>query len=331
VALYRGVLRREPSPTETAGLLKALSDAGSVEHALKDMLSSHEFGVMVLPDVINGYVAGVPDKPVFFLHVPKTAGTSFRLALSDNMGIPAFLLYVRTSWLGFGENDAMNFWPLWAGHAAISAFPQTHRGITIFREPRSRMLSNFRQHQREFATEDPNGPRNERFAKFNMDRRQRVTVLDGFSKWVSISRSAVQWFIDTPRTEGAYLWNGRPTGKYIDSLSPTQVRQSLTRSLLRFDAAAWSHDSEAMEAAIRRVTKVHSIAPIERQNQFEPLPDAETTHLTSEDLAHLNRIADDEKLLLNLAVDRGLIPPIDSDFADAEFENTAQRLGFVLP
>jgi len=330
-ALYRGVLRREPAPVEIENLINALSDAGSIEHALKDMLSSHEFGVMTLPDVVNSYLTQTPDHPVFFLHVPKTAGTSFRLALSDTMGVPAFLLYVRTSWLGFGKNATMDFWPLWAGHAGVSAFPKSHRGITVFREARSRVLSHFRQLEREILTGDPSGPLNERFANFNMERKNGITVLDGFTKWVSHSRSVVQWFIDTPHTEGAYLWNGRPSMEYLDSLTPTQTRNSLTRSLKRFDAAAWAHDSDAMSRAISKVTNVQSVAPLGRENQFEFLPEVQTTFLTSDDVVQLNRIAKNEKVLINIAVDQGLIPPLDQDFADAEFERTAQRLGFALP
>ena len=330
-ALYRGVLRREPAPVEIDNLINALSNAGSVEHALKDMLSSHEFGVMVLPDVVNSYVTRALDNPVFFLHIPKTAGTSFRLALTETIGVPAFQLYVHSTWQGFARDATMRFWPLWAGHAGVSAFPETHRGITVFRETRSRILSAFRQQQREFQAGDPNGPTNARFAQFNVDRLTRPTVKDGFSRWVSSYRSVVQWFIDTPSTEGAPLWDGRPTAKFLQSLSPSDVRVSLTRSLSRFDAAAWVHDSDDINRAISRVTNVDSVAPLGHENQFRPAPYAEIVRLTSEDLAYLKSHTLNDHILFEIAVERGLIPPLDKDFADAEFERTAQRLGFVLP
>lgn len=330
-ALYRGVLRREPAPPEIEGLRSALSTAGSIEHALKDMLSSREFGVMVLPDLINSYVTRAPDNPVFFVHIPKTAGTSFRLALAETMGVPAFPLYVQSTWQGFAQVATMQFWPLWAGHAGVSAFPETHRGITVFREPRSRILSQFRQQQREFETRDPNGPANARFAKFNTERQFRVTVKDGFSRWVSTYRSAMQWFIDTPHTQGAHLWDGRPSESFLKSLSPSDIRVSLSRSLSRFDAAAWVHDADAMAQAISHVTGVDAVAPLGRENEFRSAPYADTVCLTSADLDHLNRNALNDHILFDIAVDRGLIPPLDPDFADAEFERTAERLGFILP
>jgi hypothetical protein len=330
-ALYRGVLRREPGATEINNLINALSNAGSVEHALKDMLSSHEFGVMVLPDLINSYVNRVPDKPIFFLHVPKTAGTSFRLALTETMGVSAFLLYVHTTWQGFGRDATMQFWPLWAGHGGVSAFPQTHRGITVFREARSRTLSSFRQQQKELITGDHDGTLSLRRAKIGLQHPKSRTVEAGFSKWVTGSRTALTWFIDTPHTDGAYLWNGLPSHKFLKSLSPSEVRHSLSRSLSRFDAAAWAHDSDAMVRAIGLSTGVEAVSPMGRENEFGPAPGVETIRLTSTDLEQLNRNARYDQILIDIAVDQGLIPPLDPDFADAEFERTAQRLGFVLP
>ncbi len=329
-ALYRGVLRREPTPVEISNLNNALSNAVSVEHALKDMLSSHEFGVMVLAELVNSYATRVPDNPVFFLHIPKTAGTSFRLALTETMGVPAFLLYVHTTWQGFGRDATMQFWPLWAGHAGVSAFPATHRGITVFREPRSRILSLFRQQQREFAW-GADGKIQKRFDDFNMVRPPGVTVTAGFSQWVSAPRTTMSWFIEVPATEGEHLWNGQPSAKFLNSLSPTDVRLSLSRSLSRFDAAAWVHDSDAMSHAISHVTNVDSVALLGRENQYEPLSDVDLVRLQPSDLEHLKRHAHDDHLLFEIAAEQGLIPPLDPDIADAEFERTAQRLGFVLP
>jgi hypothetical protein len=127
------------------------------------------------------------------------------------------------------------------------------------------------------------------------------------------------------------MWDGRPTVKFLQSLSPSDVRVSLTRSLSRFDAAAWVHDSDDINRAISLVTNVDSVAPLGRENQFRPAPYAEIVRLTSEDLEYLKTHTLNDHILFEIAVERGLIPPLDKDFADAEFERTAQRLGFVLP
>jgi hypothetical protein len=86
-----------------------------------------------------------------------------------------------------------------------------------------------------------------------------------------------------------------------------------------------------MVRAIGLSTGVEAVSPMGRENEFGPAPGVETIRLTSTDLEQLNRNARYDQILIDIAVDQGLIPPLDPDFADAEFERTAQRLGFVLP
>ena len=330
-ALYRGVLRREPAPVEIDNLIKALSNAVSVEHALKDMLSSHEFGVMVLPNLINEYMSAVPTRPVFFLHIPKTAGTSFRLALTDTLGIPAFLLYEHSSWKGFGKNDTMNFWPLWAGHAGVSTFPQTHRGITVFREPRSRALSAYRQQESELALENFSLVRFSRDDGLTANPKRVVTAADPFAEWIKLVQGSTPWFLEAPREAKNQLWDGRPSIACVRALNQTETRKMLSRTLGRFDSAAWAHDSESMTTSIEKIVGKPMVSEIGRENLFEVESKTKPTVLTADDLVQLDRIAAADRVLFETAVDKGLIAPLDQDFADAEFERTAQRLGFTLP
>lgn len=329
-ALYRGVLRRDASPAEADALARAVSAAGTPERALVDMLSSHEFGVMVLPNLINEFVASVPRAPVFFLHVPKTAGTSFRLALSDNIGLPAFLAYVSSSWLGYGKNDTMNFWPLWAGHAGISAFPETHRGITVFRESRSRMLSTYRQQERELALKEYSMTRFSRDEGLMKSPNGVVTAADPFSEWIKFNGASLQWFLDAPSRPNDRLWDGRPTGAWARSLGEKGRRAMVARNLERFDAAAWSHDSAGMSNALEKIVGKPNQSGISVENTFAPEPTSKPTVLRAEDLAHLERIAREDSILTDLAAERGLIPPLDSTLADELFETTATRLGFTF-
>lgn len=329
VALYEGVLRRTPKPEEVEALTLALNKSGDVKRALQDMLSSHEFGIMMLPDLVNEHIARIPPKPLFYLHVPKTAGSSFRLELSDALGVPAFLLYFGRSWSGFGNDAPMHFWQFWAGHAGISAFPETHRGITVFRETRSRILSSYRQQER-----DPPGLKTGN-RKFYDEASQiafsrRVTAADPFSVWLSFRQSAINWFIPAPADVDSTMWHGVPRRQYIDTLSSKEIHTRLDQSLSRFDAAAWVHDPQAMRDSIRLVTGREFESGSRRENVFSPMELTKPTTLSRDDLRQLDRIAADEKLLISLAVDRGLIPPISKEKADEEFENTAKRLGFAF-
>jgi hypothetical protein len=330
IALYEGVLRRTPTPDEIVGLVTALNKSGNVKLALQDMLSSHEFGIMMLPDLVNEHIARVPSQPLFFLHVPKTAGTSFRLNLSDALGVPAYLLFIHSSWPGYGKDENMRFWPFWAGHAGISAFPTTHRGITVFRETRSRVLSAYRQQERELLSGRDNGSRfYEESSQIAVSRG--VSAAKPFSEWVRYRRSAAVWFLPAPEEANLRRWNGVPKQKYLDTLSSRDLTSKLAQSFARFDAAAWAHDQPAMREAIRLVTGNDGTSEIRRENVFRTVETTKPTTLSSDDLQQLDRLVAEEKLFFKTAVDRGLIPPLDPDIADSEFERTAQRLDFDLP
>jgi hypothetical protein len=329
VALYEGVLRRTPSVSEIEVLQNALNKSGDVKRALQDMLSSHEFGIMMLPDLVNEHISRVPKQPLFFLHVPKTAGTSFRLDLSDALGVPAFLLFIHSSWPGIGQDDTMNFWPFWAGHAGISAFPETHRGITVFRETRSRVLSAYRQQEREILFQS--GSPVQFYEESSQIAHSRgITAAQPFSQWLRFRRSAALWYLPAPAEPRFHRWNGVATSKYLDTLSTRELRSALTKSLTRFDAAAWAHDEVAMRDAIRRVTGGTGVAATRRENVFGTVETTKPTILSREDLEFLDQLALEENLLINAAVERGLIPPISKEVADEEFETTAKRLGYAF-
>lgn len=329
IALYEGVLRRTPNGDEITTLQRALNSSGDVKRALQDMLSSHEFGIMMLPDLVNEHLTRVPPKPLFFLHVPKTAGTSFRLDLSDALGVPAFLLFIHSSWPGIGHDDTMHFWPFWAGHAGVSAFPSTHRGITVFRETRSRVLSAYRQQEREILLQD--GSPTQFYEESSQIAFSRgVTAAQPFSDWLRFRRSAAAWYLPAPAEPRFRRWNGVATGKYLDTLSTRELRAGLETSLARFDVAAWAHDDSAMRDAIRIATGATSNSATRRENVFTTVETTKPTILTREDRQFLDQLAVDESLLVNAAVDSGLIPPISKDVADEEFETTAKRLGYAF-
>jgi hypothetical protein len=329
IALYEGVLRRTPEPDEIAGLQKALNKSGDVKRALQDMLSSHEFGIMVLPDLVNEHIRQVPSQPLFFLHVPKTAGTSFRLDLSDALGVPAFLLFIHTSWPGFGRDETMHFWPFWAGHAGVSAFPATHRGITVFREPRSRILSAYRQQERELLLRD--GPPTRFYEESSQMAFSRgITAAQPFSEWLKFRRSTAAWYFPAPEDPAHRRWNGVPGVQFMNALTARELTTGLEQSLARFDAAAWAHDQPAIRDAIQQMTGTVIPAETRRENVFRTVETTKPTTLTADDLQHLNRLAAEEELLFSIAIDRGLIPPISTETADEQFEATAKRLGYAF-
>jgi hypothetical protein len=157
-----------------------------------------------------------------------------------------------------------------------------------------------------------------------------ITAAQPFSEWLRFRRSAAAWYLPSPEEPQFQRWNGVVNIKYMNTLTTHEIRSGLEKSLARFDAAAWAHDDRAMRDAIRLVTGGTGIPSIRRENVFRTVETTKPTILSREDLRFLDQVAVDELLLINLAIDRGLIPPISKDLADEEFEKTAKRLGYAF-
>jgi len=316
--LYRGILQRVPSAAERRSLAYQVFRHGDIGAVSNDMITSDEFAIMRLPHLMAQASRQWCGKQVFFLHVPKTAGTSMRLALTSSCGVPALTIYRHIGEIDRAELHLVRFWPLFIGHAHIDFFPRQHRGLTVVREPRSRYLSMYRQAQNEGR-----GPH-----LVDPEKRMRQQRISGralsmpFGQWLraGFTPSAASWF-----TEG---FNSHPE-KFVRAARPAEVRRAVASGVARIDAAAWSHDQVGMRTAITRMTGDEA-PELHHENAFSPRPETSAQVISSPDLAYLDECAARDQVLIDALVARGLIEPLNSSQADDLFHATAKRLGFQL-
>ena len=140
-SLYRGILRRNSTISEIKQRSTVLQINPKLDAHIEDMIKSSEFSTSVLPYLIAKKYRAQKDQKVFFLHVPKTAGTSIRIALTEILGIASLNLYFNSMNVKKHEFEHMHFWPYWAGHANISIFPKDFIGFTTFRDTKSRLIT----------------------------------------------------------------------------------------------------------------------------------------------------------------------------------------------
>ena len=76
----------------------------------------------------------LPEKR-FFMHIPKSGGTSIIHHLQEHSNFP---------WHHSVGETSLNLWPLVAGHFHWSIFPSNSKGFTILRDPLQRLISNWR-------------------------------------------------------------------------------------------------------------------------------------------------------------------------------------------
>lgn len=317
-ALYLGILQRTASPRERKALDYELLRHGDVAAVIDDMVMSEEFALMRLPHLMANASRGWCGRYLFFMHVPKTAGTSFRLALTHSAGLPAVTTYRHIGELDRTEFDRISFWPLFIGHGHIDYFPSQHRGLTVVREPRSRYLSMYRWSQNEGR-----GPH-------LMDPAVRSRI-DSTSK-AALQLTFGDWLRAGPRQSAAsYFASGSPVQaeRFVRTAPDAEVHAAVSRGAARIDHAAWAHDRDGMITAIREATGDPE-PQLPELNDFKPRKENALQRIDARDLADLDDCVRRDRLLIDALVARGVLPPLAPTTADALFEATVSRLGFSL-
>jgi hypothetical protein len=317
-AVFLGVMGRKPSEKELFELTSQLIAHGNLEAIVRDLVKSEEFSIQVMPQLVAKWTSSHVGKNIFFLHVPKTAGTSLRLALSSALGVPGLMRY--RDFVKPTSNSS--FWPFWVGHAGIAVFPETHTGFTVFRESKSRLLSTYRQVENDRRL----------IPRIPLDGAPRE--LKPFTPPPSVVWNHRYWwleswyFLDEKRRNNQ---NGQPKPEVMAHQTAKEKIQGFERGLNRISESAWSHDRPAMLEAVNKLCG-SAIAELPSENVFGDRADrSEAIRLTREDMKLLDERSALERPVLDVAISKGLIPKLDKQTEDDLFRATADRLGFILP
>lgn len=322
LAAYRAILRREPTKSEVSKMkLSFLAGPEAGFHILRDMVESEEFKVQMLPGLIVQQT-DFNSQPVFFLHIPKTGGTSMRELIGASLGVPSINIYKAWS----SPSRGHGYWPYWAGHAQVSFFPETHLGITFFRDTKSRMLSLYRQQQGQL-----NGQSRHGWSFPNSIVKMRE--IPPFSEWVQRQEESGHRSLEYYLAENKNVFGperDRNQARELRNADLFERKLLLESGLSRITAAAWIHKESDVRRAITSVVG-KEVDTLPRNNTFESKNFAVSIDpLSSSDLETLKSIEEREALAFKIAADLGLIQLLPDDEKQHLFEKTVSRLQFKL-
>ncbi len=142
--LYRQLLRRDATKDELYAAIHSLRNdpvKTIVEMAHSEELIANLLGAATSRTLLSNvlsyafkFISGTEPQSKYFLHLPKTAGTSICTHIQEHSVFP---------WHFNASRQNLNSWPLVSGHHHWSFFPNSSTGFTILRDPIERLLSSW--------------------------------------------------------------------------------------------------------------------------------------------------------------------------------------------
>lgn len=327
-SLYKILLCRKPDSIQQE-LRTQFELFKNYEMALGSMLGSREFSEMILGSLVAKSTKNWNGKKFFFLHIPKTAGTSFASALYDLSGVPAIQAYGRVGTIDRQDLKRYTFWPYLSGHALLEDFPETHRGITVFRDTKSRILSKYRQQQSLLTS---HRPRPERIESWKA--RKKFARSATFSEWLHSKEGqafgCMRRFIPRGFWKKQVLTNLRS----YDFRSP-EIITILEQSIARFDSISWCYSSDEMIDSIKNLFQVTNLNGYDfpKKNTYEAKRKYQkmnsTAYIGDCDLEILEHARESERILFEIAHEQLGLPLLSREEEDYHFDKTMKRLGFA--
>ena len=140
------LFHRNPDPHE----VRLLMEPNSQVSLLDGLRELPEYRYWLVHNYVTTFHSALKECPkIFFRHLPRSGGTRFRTILEDASRLPAMILDDRTGSFQLQyEMFRSNFiYPLVTGHVSFSNVLSDYTEISLIREPKSRLLSEYRYWQ----------------------------------------------------------------------------------------------------------------------------------------------------------------------------------------
>ena len=225
----------------------------------------------------------------FFLHIPKTGGTSVISYLKENTTFP-WLLHKPQR-----DHQEISIWPFVGAHAHHSIFPPESLGFTIFRDPLERLISAWR-----FQTS-----RAQQISR----RDEKIQFFDkNFTEYLDLNK--LRNSSENYQPNVGYYASWFFTNSICNPASyPAPIIQNFDES---FDKAihkikhfACIEDPASVERVLRFATE--SNAPFTQKENITKRSESEKSSLSQSEYTSLFDLTRFEYRFLGLLFDRGLI------------------------
>lgn len=324
-AVFLGVLGRKPSSDEVAAWMSNNGAATSVGSLAEALRTTDEYRDRLALE--SERMARAADgRKVFFLHIPKSGGISIRAQFRASLGHVAPIL-LADSPLPYQIEPGATSWPFLTGHIGIDTCPPGYSCVTVFREPRARLLSLHRfvasRHYEAWLSSVGLNP--------EVSRQWRESSIDSLIENNHEMPLGIDGHVLHARQGLHYAWmfaEGFSTPAGFAAVSRAEGELAIKRGLQRISHAAWTHDGPGIARMIERASGRRP-GEIARLNITKPTISGSPGVINRKTRELLADFLRDDMQVLEMAASAGLVEALSADVRDTIFKETALRLGYI--
>lgn len=331
--VIRGLFGREPFDGEVAAWDSAFGGSVRLDDFVASIVRAPEYRRRIARSLIAD-VTQLNHNAISIIHIPKTAGTTLRLAIEQISRVPFSFVTSRGTevenafnWsVGSRNRLSQSHWPFLAGHFPRGQFPRDSIAYSLIRDPLSRILSlySFARHChgervgtfRSWVTE---------MLSHRFGKRRKSLKLASLCKL----HGSPNFFED----QAFYLQGRYLSAQHFRKLNRRVALETCLESAKTFRKVAWSHQQEELIGIVKDVTNEVVSNEVQLGSENVGLGvhsrSQSTIQISSSCFALIQElVSQDDELILGLSREGILSSP--RSLLVRHRSDTMKRLGFTL-
>jgi hypothetical protein len=309
--VIRGTLDRDATTEECQSWYNAFNGDLDIALLINSLKQTSEYNYRIATR-LQISLQNLPHRQLTFVHIPKTAGSSIRSTIEHSTGFPMMYLSQSPDNAGFFavkfKSKESLVWPYQTGHFPLAAFPKGASWFTFVRDPISRLLSLYRQLEKN--------------SKLNSRNK-----LEKFNDWIAQLPDHTALGYKNHIAPQTFFFQDKTTSfKSFLKLSLNQQLERSSSSLDNLGFVGWSHRAKDLAQGVRYATGIEmKKAEFINSGRFE-----KSVSISKKSFVKIQELTHIDELFIDLLIKEKRLDRLSKIEIMRHRDQTMLRLGFKI-